>query len=164
FGIGETVTTGIVSAKGRRPSLGLDYEDFVQTDAAINPGNSGGALVDAEGRLVGINTAILSRSGGFQGVGLAIPSNLARSVMEQIVSGCKVVRGFIGVSVQDVTRALADQFKLSTRSGALVADVTANSPADKAGLQGGDVITKLDGKPVTDARHLKLAIASVKPG
>src|SRR5205823_3508148 len=128
FGIGQTVTSGMVSGLGRA-TLGLDYEDFIQTDAAINPGNSGGALVDADGRLVGINTAILSRTGGFQGIGFAVPANLAHSVMEQLVSSGKVVRGFIGVMAQDITPALADQFDLKTHTGALVSDVTSGSPA-----------------------------------
>src|SRR5712675_613004 len=112
FGIGQTVTTGIVSATGRGGAIGLDYEDFIQTDAAINPGNSGGPLVDSEGRLVGINTAILSRSGGNQGIGFAIPSNLARDVMQSLVKDGHVTRGFLGVVIQDVTPALAKQFKL----------------------------------------------------
>lgn len=163
FGIGQTVTSGMVSGLGRA-TLGLDYEDFIQTDAAINPGNSGGALVDAEGRLVGINTAILSRSGGFQGIGFAIPANLARNVMEQLVANGKVTRGYLGVSVQDISPALADQFKLSDRSGALVAEVVPGSPAAKAGIKGGDVLKEFDGKAVTDARHLKLTVASVAPG
>ncbi len=163
FGIGQTVTGGMVSALGRA-TLGLDYEDFIQTDAAINPGNSGGALIDVSGRLIGINTAILSRSGGSQGIGFAIPANLARNVMEQLVSGGKVVRGFIGVNVQDVTPELADGFKLKDRAGALVADVTADSPAARAGLRSGDVITTVAGKPVADARHLKLAMGTIAPG
>jgi serine protease Do len=165
FGIGQTVTSGMVSGLGRA-TMGLDYEDFIQTDAAINPGNSGGALVDAEGRLVGINTAILSRSGGSQGIGFAIPANLAHSVMEQLAANGKVVRGFLGVSVQDITPALADEFKLNLthNSGALVSEVTPGSPADKAGLQGGDVVTQLDGKSIIDARHLRLAVAMVAPG
>ena len=163
FGIGQTVTGGMVSALGRA-TLGLDYEDFIQTDAAINPGNSGGALVDVQGRLIGINTAILSRSGGSQGIGFAIPANLARNVMEQLVTDGKVVRGFIGVNVQDVTPELADEFKLKDRAGALVADVTADSPAAKAGVKSGDVITTLAGKPVADARHLKLTMGTIAPG
>ncbi len=163
FGIGQTVTSGMVSAMGRQAQLGLDYEDFIQTDAAINPGNSGGALVDVQGRLVGINTAILSHSGGFQGIGFAIPSNLARNIMEQLSTGGKVVRGFIGVNVQDVTPALADEFKLKEHTGALVAEVTPGSPAEKAGLQSGDVITTLEGKSVADARHLKLSVGSLAP-
>ncbi len=163
FGIGQTVTSGMVGALGRA-SLGLEYEDFVQTDAAINPGNSGGALVDIRGRLVGINTAILSRTGGFQGIGFAIPSNLARSVMEQLVANGEVVRGFLGVSIQDITPTLARSFDLSERSGALVADVVRDSPAEKSGLQAGDVITSFNGRPVVDARRLRLTVASFAPG
>lgn len=163
FGIGQTVTSGMVSGLGRA-TLGLDYEDFIQTDAAINPGNSGGALVDADGRLVGVNTAILSRTGGFQGIGFAIPANLARNVMEQLVSTGKVVRGYLGVSVQDISPALAEQFNLKDRKGALVAEVVAGSPAAKAGLKGGDVVKAYDGKPVADARHFKLAVGSTAPG
>jgi serine protease Do len=163
FGIGQTVTSGMVSGLGRA-TMGLDYEDFIQTDAAINPGNSGGALVDAEGRLVGVNTAILSRSGGSQGIGFAIPSNLAHNVMEQLVASGKVVRGYLGVEVQNISPALADEFKLSANNGALVADVVAGGPAAKGGLRGGDVITRFDGKAVTDARKLKLAVANVAPG
>ena len=114
FGIGETVTTGIVSATGRRAGLGLAYEDFIQTDAAINPGNSGGALVDVEGRLVGINTAILSRSGGFQGVGLAVPADLVGNVVDNLVAHGKVVRGYLGIGIQDLTPSLADSFGLKS--------------------------------------------------
>ncbi|HEY5910864.1 MAG TPA: trypsin-like peptidase domain-containing protein, partial [Verrucomicrobiae bacterium] len=120
FGIGQTVTTGIVSATGRGGTVGLDYEDFIQTDAAINPGNSGGALVDAEGRLIGINTAILSRSGGNQGIGFAIPVNLARDVMDSLVKDGHVTRGYLGVMIQDVTPSLAKEFKLKDNKGALV--------------------------------------------
>jgi serine protease Do len=163
FGIGQTVTSGMVSGLGRA-TMGLAYEDFIHTDAAINPGNSAGALVDAEGRHVGINTAILSRTGGFQGIGFAIPANLARNVMEQLVATGKVVRGYLGVTMQDINADLADQFKLSTHTGALVADVVPDSPADKAGLKSGDVILQLQGKPVVDARHLKLEVANFKPG
>src|SRR6266481_5745055 len=130
FGIGQTVTTGIVSATGRGGAIGLDYEDFIQTDAAINPGNSGGALVDTEGRLIGINTAILSRSGGNQGIGFAIPVNLARDVMGSLVTEGHVTRGYLGVMIQDVTPALAKEFKLKDDAhGALVGDVTPKSPA-----------------------------------
>jgi serine protease Do len=163
FGIGQTVTTGIISATGRA-TLGLDYEDFIQTDAAINPGNSGGALVDAEGRLIGINTAILSRSGGNQGIGFAIPTNLAREVMDALIQDGKVTRGYLGIVIQDLTPALAKQFKLKEQKGALVSDVVPKGPADKAGLQNGDVVLELDGKPVRDSRHLKLQVARVKPG
>ncbi|HVU24452.1 MAG TPA: DegQ family serine endoprotease [Opitutus sp.] len=163
FGIGQTVTSGMVSGLGRA-TLGLGYEDFIQTDAAINPGNSGGALVDAEGRLVGVNTAILSRSGGFQGIGFAIPSDMAQNVMEQLVTKGKVVRGFLGVTVQDITPALADEFNVKTHEGAIVAEVVRGGPAAKAGLKSGDVITKLDGKDVADARRLKLASGELEPG
>jgi serine protease Do len=149
---------------GRSGPLGLDIEDFIQTDAAINPGNSGGALVDVQGRLVGINTAILSRSGGFQGIGFAIPSTLARNVMEQLVSNGKIVRGQMGVKIQDLTPELAGAFKLSQNSGALVAEVVPGTPAAKAGLKPGDVITQFNGKPVADAHRLKLAVSSVSPG
>jgi serine protease Do len=164
FGIGQTVTTGIVSATGRAGATGLDYEDFIQTDAAINPGNSGGALVDAEGRLIGINTAILSRSGGNQGIGFAIPANLARDVMESLVKDGHVTRGYLGVMIQDVTPALASQFKLKQNNGALVGDVTPRSPAEKAGIKSGDIITEFNGKKVTDSRHLKLEVARTHPG
>ena len=162
FGVGQTVTMGIVSATGRG-NMGLDYEDFIQTDAAINPGNSGGALIDAEGRLVGINTAIISRSGGNQGIGFAIPVNLARSVTESLVKDGRVVRGFMGVNIQDVTPTLAKEFNLKDNDGALVADVSAGSPAEKAGLKAGDIITKFNGKPVSDSRHLKLQVAQTSP-
>jgi serine protease Do len=165
FGIGQTVTMGIVSAKGRgNLSLGTDYEDFIQTDAAINPGNSGGALVDAEGRLIGINTAILSRSGGNQGIGFAVPINMARNVMESLIAHGKVVRGFMGVSIQDVTPQLEQQFKLPTDHGALVGEVTPRGPADKAGLKSGDDIVAFNNKPVEDSRQLKLHVAETAPG
>jgi serine protease Do len=163
FGIGQTVTSGMVGALGRA-SLGLDYEDFIQTDAAINPGNSGGALVDLKGRLIGINTAILSRSGGFQGIGFAIPSNLARNVMEQLVANGEVVRGYLGVSVQDVTADLAAGFDLKDKGGALIADVLAGSPADKSGLEPGDVVTEINGRSINDSRRLKLTVAGIAPG
>ena len=163
FGLGETVTMGMVSAIGRA-TLGLDYEDFIQTDAAINPGNSGGALVDAEGRLIGINTAILSHSGGNQGIGFAIPVDLARHVMDNLVSYGRVIRGYLGVTIQDITPALAKEFKLSNDQGALVSEVVPNSPASKAGLADGDVVTEFNGKNVTDSRRLKLQVAEIKPG
>ena len=164
FGIGQTVTSGIVSATGRSGDLGLDYEDFIQTDAAINPGNSGGALVDMQGRLIGLNTAILSRSGGFQGIGFAIPSNLARHIMDSLVTGGKVVRGFLGVTIQDVTPDLAEQFHLKTSKGVIISDVTPDSPAAKAGLKSGDVVLDYNGKPAPDSRRLKFAVAATEPG
>jgi serine protease Do len=164
FGIGQTVTMGMVSATSRGANVGLDYEDFIQTDAAINPGNSGGALVDTEGRLVGINTAILSRTGGNQGIGFAVPINLAKSVMENLVEHGRVIRGFLGVNIQDVNASLAKEFELEDSAGALVADVTAKSPAEKAGLKSGDLITEFNGKPVRDSRHLKLQVGQTAPG
>jgi serine protease Do len=155
---------GIVSATGRG-NMGIeDYEDFIQTDAAINPGNSGGALVDTEGRLVGINTAILSHSGGNQGVGFAIPANQARNTMEGLIADGRIVRGFLGISIQDVTPALAKEFNLKKTDGALVGDVTAKSAAADAGIKTGDVITELDGKPVTDGRNLRLRVGRLAPG
>ncbi|MBC8097502.1 MAG: Do family serine endopeptidase, partial [Akkermansiaceae bacterium] len=163
FGIGQTVTMGIVSATGRA-TLGLEYENFIQTDAAINVGNSGGALVDAEGRLVGINTAILSRTGGNQGIGFAVPVNLARYVMENIIEHGRVVRGFMGVNIQDISPGLAEKFELKDRQGALVSAITPDSPAEDAGLKSGDVILEFDGRPVIDSRHLKLQAAQTGPG
>ena len=163
FGVGQTVTMGIVSAKSRS-GLGLDYEDFIQTDAPINPGNSGGALVDVAGRLVGINTAIISRSGGNLGIGFAIPSNLARYVMERLIEDGKVTRGYLGVYIQPITPELARQFDLKDTSGALVADVIDGSPAEDAGLKAGDVILEFDGRKVQDDRHLRLMAAQTRPG
>ncbi len=163
FGIGQTVTSGMVSGLGRA-TLGLDYEDFIQTDAAINPGNSGGALVDARGRLVGVNTAILSRSGGFQGIGFAIPANMARSIMEQLVAHGKVTRGYIGVMVQNITPVFAEQFGLDKTEGALVSEIVGDGPAEKAGMKTGDVIVEFNKKPIKDGRTLKLTVANVAPG
>src|ERR1035437_6178642 len=163
FGVGQTVTTGIVSATGRG-NLGIeDYEDFIQTDAAINPGNSGGALVDVEGRLIGINTAIFSRSGGNQGIGFAVPSDLARNVMDSLIKDGHVTRGYLGVMIQDVTPALAKEFQLKDTSGALVGDVVPKGPADKAGFKDGDVVLDYNGKKVTDSRRLRLAVGETKP-
>lgn len=162
FGVGQTVTMGMVSALGRA-NLGLDYEDFIQTDAAINPGNSGGALVDAHGRLIGINTAIISRSGGNQGIGFAVPVNLARNVMESLVEHGRVVRGFLGVNIQPVNQDLAKAFKLKEARGALVAQVSPDSPAEAAGIKDGDVILKFAGKEVRDSRHLKLMVGQTLP-
>ena len=164
FGVGQTVTEGIVSAKNRG-NMGIeDYEDFIQTDAAINPGNSGGALVDIDGRLIGINTAILSDSGGSQGVGFAVPSDLARTVMESLVKNGHVTRGYIGVMIQNVTPALAQEFNLKAPTGALIGDVVANGPADQAGLKDGDVVTEFNGQKITDSRQLQLAVAETSPG
>jgi len=167
FGIGETVTMGIVSAKGRS-ELGIEgpegYEDFIQTDAAINPGNSGGALVNTRGELVGINTAIISGGGGGnQGVGFAIPIEMARNVMEQILKTGKVTRGYLGVMIQQVTPDLAKAFNLPSAEGALVGDVTPDSPGAKAGLEKGDVITAMNGQPVADFHDLRLRISQTPP-
>ncbi len=164
FGLSQTVTLGIVSALGRNRMGIEDYEDFIQVDAAINPGNSGGALVDLEGRLIGINTAILSRSGGNQGIGFAIPINLARQVMESLITNGKVARGFLGVGIQDLTPELASEFKAGEGGGALVTEVMPQSPAAKAGLQNGDVIVQIDGKPVSDSVRLRLLVGQTAPG
>jgi serine protease Do len=163
FGIGQTVTKGIVSAKDRTTSGDMD-EDFIQTDAAINPGNSGGALVDTDGRLVGINSAILTHSGGNQGIGFAVPSNLCRWVMVSLVNNGRVERGLLGVMIQNLTPDLAKAFKLDRTTGALVGDVSAGSPAEKAGLKSGDVITQFNGQPIQDASQLKLRVAESAPG
>ena len=165
FAVGQTVTMGIVSAL-QRGGFGISgYEDFIQTDAAINPGNSGGALVDVEGRLVGINTAILSRSGGFQGVGFAVPINMARYVMDRLISSGKVARGFLGINIQPLTPDLAKEFNLPDESnGVLVSGLTPNSAAAKAGLQDGDVVVEFNGKKVPDPRALQLLVAETAPG
>ncbi len=166
FGLGQTVTMGMVSATGRatRELSDLPYQDFIQTDAAINPGNSGGALVDVQGRLVGINTAIFTRNGGNMGIGFAIPTKLAREVMSDLISDGKVIRGYLGVFLQEVTPQLAKKFKLDDHKGALVAEVAPKSPADKAGLESGDIVTQLNGKDVADSRQLRLEVARIRPG
>lgn len=164
FGLGQTVTSGMVSALGRA-TMGLAYEDFIQTDAAINPGNSGGALVDTNGRLVGINTAILSRSGGFQGIGFAIPSNLARNVMQQLATDGKVTRGYLGVQLDPLTPELAEQFGLDADTkGVLISEVSEDTPAEKAGLEHGDVILAVNGRTYSTLRELRFAVANLRPG
>jgi serine protease Do len=162
FGVGQSVSRGIVSAVGRGPGLEANrLEDYIQTDAAINPGNSGGALLDSDGRVIGINTAIISGSSGFAGVGFAIPINLVRASAEQIVNTGRVDRGFLGVSPQDLNEDLTAQFKAD--KGALLSDVSADSPAEKAGLKPGDVITKVNGVEIRDARHLLLSVSQLAP-
>ncbi|MFW0757645.1 Do family serine endopeptidase AlgW [Pseudomonas sp. H11T01] len=163
FGVGQTVTMGIISATGRN-QLGLNnYEDFIQTDAAINPGNSGGALVDANGNLTGINTAIFSKSGGSQGIGFAIPIKLAMEVMKSIIEHGQVIRGWLGIEVQPLTQELAESFGLSGRPGIVVAGVFRDGPAQKAGLQLGDVILSIDGEPAGDGRRSMNQVARIKP-
>ncbi len=164
FGVGQTVTMGIVSALGRS-HLGIStFENFIQTDAAINPGNSGGALVDASGNLVGINSAIYSRSGGSLGIGFAIPANLARQVMEQIVRTGAVTRGWIGVEVQDLSAELAESFKLPNAHGTLIAGVLRGGPADKAGIKPGDILVAVESGAVLDSTSMLNLVAALEPG
>ena len=165
FGLHQTVTMGIISAKGRA-GLGIEkYEDFIQTDAAINPGNSGGALINSQGELIGINTAILSGSGGNQGVGFAIPVDLARTIMNQILKNGKVTRGFIGILPQEITNDMAQAFGLPAgQRGVAVAEVEPNSPASRSGLKVGDVITAINGHDVQDANEFRLQVAGMAPG
>src|SRR5712664_3607452 len=164
FGVGQTVTSGIVSALGRT-GLGINtFENFIQTDAAINPGNSGGALIDAAGNLVGINTAIFSRSGGSMGIGFAIPVSTAKMVLEQIVKSGSVTRGWIGVEVQEITAPVAESFKLGSTRGALIAGVLRGGPADKAGIKPGDVLVEVEGKPVADPSAMLNLVAALAPG
>lgn len=164
FGVGQTVTMGIISATGRN-QLGLNtYEDFIQTDAAINPGNSGGALVDAHGNLIGINTAIFSKSGGSQGIGFAIPVKLARDVMQAIIEKGQVIRGWLGIEVQPLTPELAESFDLQGRAGILVAGLYRDGPAQKAGLQPGDLILRIADEPAVDGRRSMNQVARAKPG
>jgi S1-C subfamily serine protease len=165
LGIGQTVTAGIISAKSR--STGLSdgsFEDFLQTDAPINQGNSGGALINAQGDLIGINSQILSTSGGNIGIGFAVPSNMARNVMDQLIKTGKVRRGQLGVAIQPMTPELAQSLGLAQARGVLVADVTSNGPAARAGVRRGDVIVGFDGKPVEDGNTLRNRIASTQPG
>jgi len=165
FGVGQTVTMGIISATGRG-GLGIeDYEDFIQTDAPINPGNSGGALVNDRGELVGINTAILSQgSGGSQGIGFAVPANLARQVMDQILKNGKVTRAYLGIVPQDVTPSIAKAFGEKEAKGVVIGDVSPGSPAQEAGLQRGDILLAVNGKPITDSNQLRMGISMMPPG
>ena len=162
FGVGQTVTSGIVSATGRN-MLGINtYENFIQTDAAINPGNSGGALITANGNLIGINTAIFSRSGGSQGIGFAIPIDLARDVMQQIIEHGEVIRGWLGVAIQNITEDLAQSFELESLDGVIISNIIRNGPADQAGLTRGDVITQINGAAVDNVRTALKRISQVK--
>ncbi|MEX3527176.1 MAG: Do family serine endopeptidase [Burkholderia sp.] len=164
FGVGQTVTMGIISALGRN-HLGINtFENFIQTDAPINPGNSGGALVDVSGNLLGINTAIYSRSGGSLGIGFAIPVSTARTVLESIITAGAVTRGWIGVEPQDLTPEIADSFGLQQKSGAIVAGVLQGGPADKAGIKPGDILTTVNSEPITDTTRLLNVVAQIKPG
>jgi serine protease Do/serine protease DegQ len=164
FGVGQTATLGIVSALGRT-GLGIEgYEDFIQTDASINPGNSGGALVDQTGQLVGINTAIVSRSGGSVGIGFAIPVNMVRQIADQLIKHGKVTRGQLGVLVQDLTPDIAEAMNIAGTQGAVISQVASDSPAEKAGLKPRDVITAVNGKPVTGAAELRNTVGFMHPG
>ena len=164
FGLGQTVTSGIISALSRS-GLGIEeYEDFIQTDASINPGNSGGALVNLKGQLVGINTAIFSQSGASHGIGFAIPINLALRIMEQILDTGEVKRGFLGVSIQDISPELAEAFGLTKKSGALINKVLKDSPADKAGLLPGDIVISIDGKKIRNANDVRNRIGLLPVG
>jgi serine protease DegS len=164
FGVGQTVTMGIISATGRH-SLGINtYEDFIQTDAAINPGNSGGALIDAYGNLIGINTAIFSKSGGSQGIGFAIPSTLTKQVMQDLIQYGRVIRGWLGIEIQELTPGLAESFGLEKMQGLIVAGVFRNGPAHLGGLQPGDIMLSVNGNPITNGRKSMSDIARLRPG
>jgi serine protease DegQ len=163
FGVGQTITQGIVSALGRN-HLGINtYENFIQTDASINPGNSGGALIDTSGNLVGINSAIYSRNGGSMGIGFAIPISIAKQVIEQIAKEGSVTRGWVGVEAQNMTTELAESFGLKTASGALIAGILAESPADKAGLKAGDILIAINDRPVINSATMLNLIAALEP-
>ncbi len=164
FGVGQTVTSGIVSGLGRS-ELGINtFENFIQTDAAINPGNSGGALINANGELIGINTAIFSQSGGSHGIGFAIPVNLAKDVLTQLIEHGRVIRGWLGIKIQDITPKLANAFELDSTDGVVISNIVINGPADKAGLDRGDIITHIDEKKIRDFRETLNQISMHKPG
>ena len=162
FGLAQTVTFGIISAKGRS-NIGItDYENFIQTDAAINPGNSGGPLINLRGEIIGVNTAIFTRSGGYQGIGFAVPINMARSIMEDLIDKGAVSRGWLGVGIQDINSGLAKAFKLENTNGSLITTVFENTPAGAAGIQKGDVVIALNGKPIRNSAQFRNAIASAR--
>jgi serine protease Do len=160
----HTITVGVVSAKGRSRLGIVDYEDFIQTDAAINPGNSGGPLINLNGEVVGLNTAIFSRSGGYMGIGFAIPISMARDIQEQLIKMGKVTRGYLGVRIQDLTEDLANSFNLKMAEGVLVAEVTHGTPAEAAGLERGDVLVEFNGEPVEGVGRLRNLVAVTTPG
>ena len=164
FGLTQTVSMGIVSALGRNDLHIASYENFIQTDASINPGNSGGALIDIDGRLIGINSAIYSRTGGNQGIGFAVPANLARTIMDSLIKNGRVVRGFMGVVLQELDETLKGKFKLGSNEGSLVASVQPKSPAAQAGIKEGDVITDVNGKKVESTQQLRMMVSSMAPG
>lgn len=164
FGLSNTLTAGIVSAKGRSNVGIVDYENFIQTDAAINPGNSGGPLVNLRGEVVGINTAIFTKSGGYMGIGFSIPINMAKSVLDSLIEDGRVVRGWLGVGIQNLNEDLAGSFGFTGEDGVLIGDVSPDSPADKAGLKSGDIITRYDGKEVDSTEALRSRVADTEPG
>jgi Do/DeqQ family serine protease len=164
FGVGQTVTMGIVSAKGRSGMGIVDYEDFIQTDAAINPGNSGGALVGLDGSLVGINTAIVSRSGGAAGIGFAVPASMVSPLIEQMRQGGKVHRGWLGVAIQDLTPELSKMLKLGETRGVVISDVLSEGPAAKGGMESGDVVLSIDDREISSASELRNRVAMIAPG
>jgi serine protease Do len=164
FGLSSSISAGIVSAVGRSQFGLAEYEDFIQTDAAINPGNSGGPLINLEGEVIGVNTALLTRSGSYTGIGLAIPIDMAKSIMTGLIMEGRVLRGWLGVNIQDLSAGLAESFKFAGTEGVLIADVTANSPAEKAGLQAGDIITTFMDQSISNVNELRLRVAQTTPG
>ena len=164
FGLNQTVTLGIISAKGRANIGIIDYEDFIQTDAAINPGNSGGALLNIDGEIIGINTAIFSKSGGYQGIGFAIPINMVKKIMGGLLSSGKITRGWLGITIQDVDENLAKKFNLKNSKGVIVNGFTKESPANKAGIKIGDVIVEYDGNKVENVNNLRNNVAATTVG
>ncbi len=164
FGLQSTITAGIISAKGRTRMGIVDYEDFIQTDCAINPGNSGGPLVNLHGEVIGVNTAIFTRTGGSMGIGFAIPINLARNIAEKLIKDGRVVRGYLGVYIQDLTGELAESFGFDAEKGVLISQVQDSGPADDAGIEEGDIVLQLDGEPIENATKLRAKVADMQPG